>query len=135
MPERIPSREARRLLATVTAEFRTDLRRMIGGTVLGPHLQPLLRSILDRRRLGLLLHYGMHRLPADDRRPDDALAAYFLVISELKTCPRSVRILATKCTEYCESEARDGWSDSLADLKRAYAALTNIGIEASTARF
>jgi hypothetical protein len=123
MPKRFLGREARRLLTGVTTEFRVEMQRLLGGTALGPHLIPLSRSVPDRKRLSVLLRYGMYRLPDNEKRPDDALAAFFLVISELRVSSRPVRIFATKCMEYCESEALDGWSDSLADLKRAFAVL------------
>ena len=123
MTRRVPDRTTRRLLAAVSDEFRADMRRLLGGGALGDHRQALIASLSSRARLAFLLRYGMDRLPPDQRRPDDALAAFFLVVSELRTCPRVVRTFATRCMEYCESEALDGWSGSLPELQRAYAAL------------
>lgn len=123
MTRRVPDRTTRCLLAAVSDEFRADMRRLLGGGALGDHRQALIASLSSRTRLAFLLRYGMDRLPPDQRRPDDALAAFFLVVSELRTSPRVVRIFATRCMEYCESEALDGWSGSLTELQRAYAAL------------
>jgi hypothetical protein len=124
----VPDRYARRLITAVSDEFRADMRRLLGGGNLGGHRQALLAFVSRRERLDFLLRYGTDRLPPDRRRPDDALATFFLVVSELRACPQPVRIFATKCMEYCESEALDRWSDSLPQLQRAYAALTRRGL-------
>lgn len=124
MPRAVLPRAERVLLAAVTTDFHADMRRIFSRNALGRHLMTLCGATLQRRRLCTLLHYGMEHLPPDKRRPDDSMATYFLVVSELKVCPYPVRIFATKCMEYCESEALDGWSESLADLKRAYGILT-----------
>jgi hypothetical protein len=116
--------EEKRLIAGVPEDFRAELRRILSGGVLGGHLEALLGAIQDKDPdLRELLRYGMERLPPDDRRPDDALASYFMVLSELTDCSYELRIFATKCVEYCESDALDGWSESLPDLHAAYIAL------------
>jgi hypothetical protein len=114
-----------RLIGAVCPDFRADLKRILGGDALGIHLQVLLRSA--RRgppNLSELFQYGMKRLPPDAGRPDDSLAAYFIVLSELRHCSLKLRIFATECTEYCETEALDGWSRSLSELKATYGTLT-----------
>jgi hypothetical protein len=120
--------EEKRLIAAVPEDFRAELRRILSGGALGRHLQALLRAIRDGDpNLGELLRYGMERLPPDDRRPDDSLASYFMVLSEFAHCSYELRIFATKCVEYCESDALDGWSESLPDLHAAYVALMRRG--------
>jgi hypothetical protein len=116
--------QEKRLIAAVLEDFRAELRRILSGGALGPHLEALLGAIRDGGvKLRELLCYGMQRLPPDDRRPDDALASYFMVLSEFTHCSHELRIFATKCVEYCESDALDGWSESLPDLHAAYIAL------------
>lgn len=116
--------EEQRLIAAVPEDFRAELRRILSGGALGGHLGALLGSIRDGDPdLRELLRYGMERLPPDARRPDDALAGYFMVLSEFTHCSHELRIFATKCVEYCESDALDGWSEALPDLHAAYGAL------------
>jgi hypothetical protein len=112
------------LLNAVSTDFRDELRRIIGGGMLARHMGALLQSV-RHGTIGDLLKYGIDHLPGSESRPDDALAAFFTVLSELRDCPHEVRIFATKCMEYCESEALDGWSESLADLKDAYKDLSH----------
>jgi hypothetical protein len=107
------------LVRAVSHDFRDELGRIISGGTLAKHMDVLLQSA-PGGKVSHLLQYGMERLPADGSRPDDALAAFFVVLSEFKACPREIRIFATKCMEYCESEALDGWSDSLAELRKSY---------------
>jgi hypothetical protein len=116
-----PSTEKGRLIAAVPEDFRAELHRILSGGTLGPHIGTLLAAVQDGRpNLRELLRYGMERLPSDDLRPDDTLATYFMVLSELGQCSRELRIFATKCVEYCESDALDGWSESLAELYATY---------------
>jgi len=63
----------------------------------------------------------MENMPSDKARPDDALTAFFVVLSELDVCSTDLRIFATKCMEYCESDALDGWSESLSTLNECFA--------------
>jgi len=116
--------EEKRLIAGVPEDFRAELGRILSGGALGGHLEALLGSIRDGGPdLRELLRYGMECLPPDDRRPDDALASYFMVLSEFTHCSYELRLFATKCVEYCESDALDGWSESLPDLQAAYIVL------------
>jgi hypothetical protein len=113
-----------KLLAAVLDDFRAELIRMLADGRLGKHLRKLLGEMRgERPDLRELLRYGMSRLPADRCRPDDAVAAFFIVVSELQESALDVRIFATKCVEYCESEALDGWSQSLPELEASYEAL------------
>jgi len=101
--------EEKRLIAGVPEDFRAELGRILSGGALGGHLEALLGSIRDGGPdLRELLRYGMECLPPDDRRPDDALASYFMVLSEFTHCAYELRLFATKCVEYCESDALDG---------------------------
>jgi hypothetical protein len=106
------------LFAAVPDDFREELARIVASGILGRHWAVLLEGLRHGRPAPLFL-YGMEQLPTDDARPDDALAAFFIVLSELGICRPELRILATKCMEYCECVAADGWSESLAKLRRS----------------
>jgi hypothetical protein len=120
----VDCKSAATLNAAVLEDFRGELQRMVSGGRLGVHLGQLIDCVRgDRPNLRELLHYGMSRLPLGDSRPDDALAVFFIVLSELRHVPAELRVFVTKCVEYCESEALDGWSESLPQLRKAYRAL------------
>jgi hypothetical protein len=113
------------LLDAVFEDFRDELERILDRRTLGPHVQALLDAVRNGPpNVGELFRYGMEQLPPDAQRPDDSLAAFFVVVSELGPCPAELRIFATKCMEYCESEALDGWSEPLPELQRSYRKLT-----------
>ena len=111
-----------RLPAEAVAEdFQAELERVLGGDALGAHVNALVHSFrTGKPNLAELFAYGMAQLPSDDRRPDDALATFFIVVSELNVCTPDLRIFATNCMEYCESDPLDGWSESLPELRQAY---------------
>jgi hypothetical protein len=114
------------LLDAVAEDFCDELKRLLGGGSLGIHLEELVVAV-ERGEPDIirLFRYGIERLPSDDARPDDALAAFFIVLSELQSCSAELRILATKCMEYCETDPMDGWSDPLSKLKESYADLAD----------
>ena len=118
------SRKDVQLISAVSEEFRNELERILGGGALGPHVRAL-RGAMRRGTPDLreLLRYGVKGLPPDEMRPDDSLAAYFVILSEFRQCSHDLRIFAAKCVEYCESGTLDGWSESLSELKAAYAIL------------
>lgn len=108
----------------VVEDFQHEFERILEGGALGVHAKALAEAFkLGQPDLRGLFSYGLACLPAEHLRPDDGLATFFVVVSELNRCPWELRIFATKCVEYCESEALDGWSDSLAQLKQAFEVL------------
>lgn len=115
------SAEGDPLITAVSEDFRAELQRILNGGALDAHMSALLAAVRGGQpNLRKLLRYGFERLPPDDIRPDDALATYFVVLSELEQCSQELRLFATKCMEYCESDASDGWSESLPELHAAY---------------
>jgi hypothetical protein len=114
------------LLAAVPVDFRDELRRFLRGGTLGAHSHALFQSMRrGKPDIGALFRYGMEHLPSDESRPDDTLTAFFVVLSELHPCSLELRIFATKCMEYCESDALDGWSESLPTLQQCYEVLAS----------
>jgi hypothetical protein len=114
------------LLAAVSDDFRDELRRLLGGGALGSHADVLLQSTRDGKPdIDRLFRYGMENLPSGEKRPDDALAAFFIALSELDVCSTDLRIFATKCMEYCESDALDGWSEPLSTLRKSFESLAD----------
>lgn len=110
------------LLAAVSDDFRDELWRLLGGGALGAHVHALLQATRHGRPdIGRLFRYGMENLPSDEARPDNALTAFFVVLSELDACSTDLRIFAVKCMEYCESDALDGWSEPLSTLHECFA--------------
>lgn len=51
-----------------------------------------------------LFEVAVRRLPGRGRRPDSSLAAYFLILSELKDIPEEARSFAIDAMVYCETD-------------------------------
>ena len=115
-----------KLYRAVLPSFSDELILILARSGLGKYLSPLLNSAgHSRARLNQLLEHGMSNLPQGRKRPDEQLAAYFVVISELRVCHRDLRNFAIECSEYCESEPADKWSRPRHDLKAKFRTLAD----------
>jgi hypothetical protein len=80
-----------------------------------------------RPRFDLLFEYGISRLPKDDNgvRPNEPLAYFFLIVSEINGVPRDLRSLAIDAMLYCESDKDTVVPTSFEKIKKDYTEIQN----------
>lgn len=110
---------ANNLDAHFNPEFRPELRVLLEGAGGNRHLSFLLNRLASgTTTVRNLIDYGIQNLP-EDKRPDMALAEFFLVVSELKGLPTEVQDLAVDLMIYSETES-DFPGESRAELLDRY---------------